>query len=207
MKKIIISLLLLFPLFAMAQKDAAVMLDNVVAAIKADAALQMDYTYTIFDEEGAVVYSDNGTMKLDNERYALDMDNMKIWCDGKTQWSYMKDIDEVYITAAGSDEAQNLSPLYIMETYRENYSLEIRPGTDNLHIVTLTAHDVEAEVNKLELLVNSETSRLAAMFIHMPGQGYAAVQLDNYVPGCKFASATYECPVGDFPTAEVIDMR
>ena len=186
MKKIIISLLLLFPLFAMAQKDAAVILDNVVAAIKADAALQMDYTYTIFDEEGAVVYSDNGTM---------------------TQWSYMKDIDEVYITAAGSDEAQNLSPLYIMETYRENYSLEIRPGTDNLHIVTLTAHDVEAEVNKLELLVNSETSRLAAMFIHMPGQGYAAVQLDNYVPGCKFASATYECPVGDFPTAEVIDMR
>ena len=115
MKKIIISLLLLFPLFAMAQKDAAVVLDNVVAAIKADAALQMDYTYTIFDEEGAVVYSDNGTMKLDNERYALDMDNMKIWCDGKTQWSYMKDIDEVYITAAGSDEAQNLSPLYIME--------------------------------------------------------------------------------------------
>lgn len=208
MRKIVLSLLLLSPLFALAQKDsAAALLDKVAATIKADAALQMDYTYIIYDDDDAVVYKDKGTMKLDGKRYALDMENMKVWCDGKTQWSYMKDIDEVYITAADSEEAENLSPLYIMEMYRENCSIERSDLDDGNVLVTMTMADVEAEVNKLELFVDAKTFRLTGMFVYMPGQGCIEVRLDNYVPKCKFAKDTYECRVMNFPTAEIVDMR
>lgn len=208
MRKIVLSLLLLSPLFALAQKDsAAALLDKVAATIKADAALQMDYTYIIYDDDDAVVYKDKGTMKLDGKRYALDMENMKVWCDGKTQWSYMKDIDEVYITAADSEEAENLSPLYIMEMYRENCSIERSDLDDGNVLVTMTMADVEAEVNKLELFVDVKTFRLTGMFVYMPGQGCVEVRLDNYVPKCKFAKDTYECRVMNFPTAEIVDMR
>jgi outer membrane lipoprotein-sorting protein len=208
MKRKVLVFLLMLPLLASAQKDgAAALLDKVVATIKSDAALQMDYTYTIYDEDDAVVYKDNGTMKLDNDRYMLDMENMKVWCDGKTQWSYMKDIDEVYITDADSEEAQNLSPLYIMEMYRENCSLVKTALEGDAVLVTMTAADVEAEVNKLELFVDAGTSRLTGMFVYMPGQGCVEVRLENYVPKCKFAKKTYECPVGIFPTAEIVDMR
>ena len=55
MKRIILLALLLLPLCVSAQKDAAALLDKVVAVIKADAALQMDYVYTIYDEDDAVV--------------------------------------------------------------------------------------------------------------------------------------------------------
>lgn len=208
MRKIVLSLLLLSPLFALAQKDsAAALLDKVAATIKADAALQMDYTYIIYDDDDAVVYKDKGTMKLDGKRYALDMENMKVWCDGKTQWSYMKDIDEVYITAADSEEAENLSPLYIMEMYRENCSIERSDLDDGNVLVTMTMADVEAEVNKLELFVDVKTFRLTGMFVYMPGQGCIEVRLDNYVPKCKSAKDTYECRVMNFPTAEIVDMR
>ena len=207
MKRIILLALLLFPLCVSAQKDAAALLDKVVAAIKADAALQMDYVYTIYDEDDAVVYSDNGTMKLDNNCYMLDMENMKVWCDGKTQWSYMKDVDEVYITDAASEEAQNLSPLYIVEMYRENSSLKFEERSSGVSLVTLTADDSEAEVNKIELLVDGKTNRLLSLYVYMPAQGFIEVQLQNYLPKCKFAKDTYVCPVKNFPTAEIVDMR
>lgn len=199
--------MLLLPIFAFSQSDAESLLDKVAASIRADAALQMDYTYIIYDEDDAVVYSDKGTMKLDNDRYVLDMENMKVWCDGKTQWSYMRDIDEVYITDADSEEAQNLSPLYIMEMYRDNYSIALKEIADDVSVITLSAADVEAEINRLELTVEHKTARLAGMFIYMPGQGCVEVQLDNYIPGRKFAKKTYECPVKDFSTAEIVDMR
>ena len=125
MKKIVFLFFALFPLVAVAQGSAEALLEKAVAVIKSDAAVQMDYDYTVYDDDGVIVYSDNGTMKLDNDRYSLVMENMKVWCDGKVQWSYMKDIDEVYITGADSEEAQNLSPLYIMEKYRENYSMAL----------------------------------------------------------------------------------
>ena len=208
MKRMLLFFLLLLPFLASAQSgDAAALLDKVSATIKADAALQMDYTYTIYDDDDAVLYKDKGTMKLCGSKYMLDMENMKVWCDGKTQWSYMKDIDEVYITAADSEEAQNLSPLYIMEMYRDNCSLEMTELGDGAVLVTMTMLDVDADVNRLELFVNAGTSRLTGMFVYMSGQGCVEVQLDNYVPGCKFADKAYVCPVDRFPTAEIVDMR
>ena len=68
MRNTILSFLLLCPLFAAAQNNAAALLDKIVSGMKADAALQLDYAYSVFDEDDAMVYSDNGTMKLDKER-------------------------------------------------------------------------------------------------------------------------------------------
>ena len=107
-------LLLFLPFVGFAQQpDADVLLDKVVATMKNDAPLQMDYSCTVYEDDGTVVFKDKGIMRLDGNCYSLVMDKMGVWCGGETQWSYMLDIDEVYITDAASDEAQNLSPLFI----------------------------------------------------------------------------------------------
>lgn len=205
MKKIVFLFFALFPLVAVAQGSAEALLEKAVAVIKSDAAVQMDYDYTVYDDDGVIVYSDNGTMKLDNDRYSLVMENMKVWCDGKVQWSYMKDIDEVYITDADSEEAQNLSPLYIMEKYRENYSMALVDKGASAMVV-LTSKESE-EVERLELVIDKETARLQSLFVYMPAQGKVEVFLNNYVAKCSFGRKEYECPVNAFPTAEIIDMR
>lgn len=208
MKRFVLSLLLMLPLAVMAQDDAAALLDKIIADIKAGAALQQDYSYTVYDEDDAVVYSDKGVLKLDNERYALDMENMKVWCDGFTQWSYMKDIDEVYITDAGSEEAQNLSPLYIMEAYRANYTLKLAEEQADVCVIVMTAKDVDAEINELKLYVyTGERPMLEGLEIYMSGQGFARITLGESKRGCKFGKDTYRCQVKDFPTAEIVDMR
>lgn len=206
MKKIVFLFFAFLPLFAVAQDGAEALLDKAVAAIRSDAAVQMDYDYTVYDDDDVIVYSDNGTMKLDNERYSLLMENMRVWCDGTTQWSYMKDIDEVYITGADSEEAQNLSPLYIMEKYRTGYTLALEDKGVSA-VVVLTAKDSEEEVSKLELNIDKKSARLHSLFIYMPAQGKVEVFLNNYVAKCSFGAKDYECPVNEFPTAEVIDMR
>lgn len=206
MKKIVFLFFALFPLVAVAQGSAEALLEKAVAVIKSDAAVQMDYDYTVYDDDDVIVYSDNGTMKLDNDRYSLVMENMKVWCDGKVQWSYMKDIDEVYITGADSEEAQNLSPLYIMEKYRENYSMALVDKGASAMVV-LTSKEPEEEIERLELVIDKETARLQSLFIYMPAQGKVEVFLNNYVAKCSFGRKEYECPVNAFPTAEIIDMR
>lgn len=208
MKRFVLSLLLILPFAVVAQDDAVALLDKIIADIKAGAALQQDYSYIVFDEDDAVVYSDKGVLKLDHERYALDMENMKVWCDGTTQWSYMKDIDEVYITDAGSEEAQNLSPLYIMEIYRKNYTLELGEEQAGIRILTMKAKDADAEINELKLFIDmGEPPVLTGMYIYMSGQGYAQIVLGESKRGCRFGKDTYRCQVKNFPTAEIVDMR
>ena len=199
--------MLLFPLLAVAQEDAAALLDRLVAKMKDDAPLQQEFIYMVYDDEGVLVCEDRGVLILDNERYTLDMENMKIWCDGAVQWSYMKDIDEIYITDADSDEAQNLSPIYIMEKYREGYSLELCDDGIGMPIVDMTSCDADADVTRIQLFVDVDMLVLEAMSISMASQGRVHVHLGRSTKGHKFAKSVYKCPVKEFPTAEIVDMR
>ena len=96
MKNRFVLLLFFIPFSGIAQVlDADAVLDKAVAVMNADAPLQMDYSYTVYDEDNSVVMKDNGMMRLDGERYSVVMDKMGVWCDGETQWSYMLEIDEI----------------------------------------------------------------------------------------------------------------
>ena len=199
-------LLLFLPFFASAQVyDADKLLDKAVEAMKKDSPLQMDYSYTVYDETGDEVLEDKGVMRLDGNRYSVVMDKMGVWCDGKTQWSYMLEIDEIYITGASSDEAQNLSPLFIMENYSKGSS-KTAVLQDGMAVLTLQSMQ-DNTIEKVELYVDSEAARLKAMNVFMPGQGHIEIMLDKYQIKCNFADDVYRCPVEEYSTAEVVDMR
>ena len=206
MKRTVFFLLLLFPLLLPAQEKAEAFLDRAVKAMKDDSAVQMDYTYTVYDENGKVVQADKGLLRLNGNSYSLLMDDMKVWCNGVAQWSYMADINEIYITDAGSAEAQNFSPLAVMEMYTQGYnlSMELQGGVVS---VVLEAASPEQEVASVELLFNRSDNRLTTMFISLRGMGHIAVELTNYLAKCNFPAGDYECPLSSFPAAEVVDMR
>lgn len=206
MKYINLFLLLLLPFVGFSQQlDADALLDKVVETMKNDAPLQMDYSYTVYDDDGTVLLKDKGVMRLEGNRYSLVMDKMGVWCDGETQWSYMLDIDEVYITDAASDEAQNLSPLYIVENYRKGCSKKAEMQNGML-LVTLQSVD-GGEIEKVLLGVDAEDNRLKTMTIFMAGQGYIDVLLDKYQINCIFASDVYKCPIEELGASDIIDMR
>lgn len=206
MKYINLFLLLLLPFVVFSQQlDADALLDKVVETMKNDAPLQMDYSYTVYDDDGTVLLKDKGVMRLEGNRYSLVMDKMGVWCDGETQWSYMLDIDEVYITDAASDEAQNLSPLFIIENYRKGCSKKAEMQNGML-LVTLQSVD-GGEIEKVLLGVDAEDNRLKTMTIFMAGQGYIDVLLDKYQINCIFASDVYKCPIEELDASDIIDMR
>ena len=206
-KYILLLLAVMFQLPVIAQNvDADALLDKVAANIKADSPVRMDYSYMVCDDDGELLQSDKGVIYIDNSRYALLMQDMKVWCDGATQWSYMREIDEIYITDASSDEAQNLSPLYIVECYRDGYGASLL-DKGSAWMVELKAADDEADVEKVELLITKNDNRLVQMLVYMPGQGCIDVELDGYVPACGAGIQTFECPLEEFAGVEVIDMR
>ncbi len=202
---LLLAIMLCLPLSAQ-RVDADALLDKVAADIKDNAPVRMDYSYKVYDDDGELLQVDKGMLCVDNERYALLMENMMVWCNGVAQWSYMREIDEIYVTEASSDEAQNLSPLYVVECYRDGYKSSLTDRGD-CWFVKLQAADEEADVEKVELLVSKSNNRLEAMFIYMSGQGMVEVLLDGYTPKCVVPDDSFECPLDEFPGVEVVDMR
>ncbi len=195
------------PLFSqVVTDDANAVLDKALAGIKADLPVRMDYCYEVRDDNRELLQGDKGIIYIDDNRYALLMQDMKVWCDGATQWSFMREINEVYITDAASDEAQNLSPLYVMEHYREGYSVSA-VSKNGFVTVQLKSIGENNGVDCVELYISERNNRLLAMNINMPGQGRIEVKLDGYVAKCGATDSVFECPLAEYDDAEIIDMR
>lgn len=201
----IIFLMLPFLLFAQ-QTAVTELLEQAVMKIEADAAVQMTFSYVLLDEDGNEQFADAGSLKLDGERYSLLISPMKLWCDGKAQWSYITANNEIYITEAGSEEAQIYNPAYLMGLYKKGYDCKMeRDGGNN--VITLVSASDEPSFEKVVVALDEKTLRPVAMSVYMNGQGCTRITINGYKPGCMFDDRVYRCPLEDFPGAEVVDMR
>lgn len=202
-------------LFADDNKSVAVtLLDKAVEAIKADVGVQMDFTYEFSDANGDVHVTDKGFFCVDNcpenkdiQLYTLQMQQMKIWCNGKKQWNYMAQTNEVYLTAANSDEAQSLSPLYLMQLYKSgdyNCSADAKSGNS---VVTLTSANEETEFNKIFVTLDTKTLHLERITLVDRDGNSIEIVINAYKSDCKFESHLFEFPANEYSDAELIDMQ
>ncbi len=202
--------LILAPLFVAAQENGATrILDTAVAKIKADAGVQMHFTITMNDGTGEEIYDDKGVMKMDGEKYALLTDQMKLWCDGETQWSYIVQNNEIYVSEPNADDARAFSPVHIMQLYKSGFRCELYSAgaTAKVDAVKMTAVARDSEIRKAIIFINKQTGQPVELKVDYENGSSADIVVDTYKTKCKFAIKEFRCRVKEYRGAEVVDMR
>lgn len=200
---------LFVPAMIIAQEDARNILDRAVAAIKSDAGVRLDFTITLYDLSGDEQFRDKGVLKIDGGRYALLSDQMKLWCDGETQWSYIASNNEIYISEPNADDARTFSPVHIMELYKEGYksSVDKKLSTAKSYAVTLVANARGLEIEKVTLLLNKQTVQPEKLEVSYENGTSASIEISSYKAKCKFSTKEFRCREKDFRGVEFVDMR
>lgn len=205
--------ILLFPLALFAQNDGKGMLDKAVEKLIADYPLQMTFVVSVHDESGALRFVDEGCMKIDKkddslvaDRYQLLMNNMKVWCDGATLWSYMEPTDETYILAPDDESARIFSPVHLMQLYKLGYSCTLKKEGES-NVVTLLSQSADNDFGKIDVVLNSATLRPEKIVIYIEGEGTTELKIATYWPRCNFEKRIFTYPKEDYPDAEIVDMR
>lgn len=213
MRKFLI-LLLMLPLALYADNDKAVkVLDTAVAKLKSDTGVQMEFVYSVFDADASLQFSEKGILLIDSDRlvkgkecFALLLEQLKIWCNGTAQWNYSGQTNEIYITDADSEEAQNLSPIYIMQLYKNGYGCSMKEEAKRC-VITLLPVDAEREFSQVVVTIEKESLKPVTIVLYMNGNGSAEIVMNNYKTGCAFNIKQFTCPLDEYPDAEVVDMR
>ena len=202
-------MLLSFPAILFAQGDARKLLDKAVAAIKADAGVRMDFKFTLYDSSGEEQYDDNGVLKIDGEKYSLLSDQMKLWCDGATQWSYIAANNEIYISEPNADDARVFSPVHIMELYKEGYksSVDKKLSTAKSDAVVLMANGRGLEIEKVTILLDKQSAQPEKLDVVYENGASASIKINSYKGKCSFSTKEFRCREKDFRGVEFVDMR
>ena len=199
-KTLILWMLALLPFCLSAQNDAkaAEVLDQALTHLSGNSGIRADFQGT-----------ENGFLLLKGEKFYMNNGNIQSWYDGKTQWSYIADTEEVTISHPTHEELQGINPYLILIRYKEDFAYtykgsQTRNGVKGHEIVLSPQKSGNREI--IRVFISKEHQPLA-MKIEQDGRTFSEINITNYQTDLKLADETFRFNKSLFPDAEIIDLR
>ena len=151
----------------------------------------------------------SGTMYLKGNKFQMTTPEMITWFNGKTQWSYIKDNQEVNVSNPTSEELSTINPYAFLNLYKKGYHYglkEVKLRGKDSYEVHLRA---ESAAQKLtDIIINVDKSNNAPMCIRLKQNNtWTRIIITNFAAGQKLKDALFTFNSKDYPQAEVIDLR
>ena len=190
----------LLPLCISAQTDAkaAEVLDKALAELTNNSGIRADFEGT-----------ESGYLLLKGEKFYLNNGNIQSWYDGKTQWSYVTDTEEVNISHPTPEELQGINPYHILMRYKTDFDYtykgsQTRNGVKGHEIILTPKHSNNQELIRVFI---SHAHQPLAMKIEQNGETMSEINVTNYQRNQKLVDEMFRFNKSLYPNAEVIDLR
>ena len=200
MKKIALVLMcLFFGLMAEAQ-DATKILDNSAATLRAAGNVKIGFTMEV--DGGA----STGYIKLQRQKFVINMGGTITWFDGKTMWTYVKANEEVNVTNPSADAVAKMNPYAFLSFYKKGYTVKMGKGTAKEHEVLLTGKSGSPYTN---VVVRINKSTQYPTFIKMTSSKGAVttIRCNSFLKNQKYKDSTFQFNKKNYPDAEIVDLR
>jgi len=192
-------------------QDARAILDKASDAYNKSGAVTAKFTLDARDTKAKTTYSYDGTAYMKGDKFKIEIPDAVTWFDGKTQWVYVKDTEEVNISSPTGDELQAISPSVLFNIYKKGFNLvykgEKRSGGKNVQEIELTPQKKGSEFTKIIVEIN-KADNLFSKITAIDKSGMENIlTIKSYQAGVNHSDTLFQFNKKDYPQAEIIDLR
>lgn len=187
-------------------------LDELSKKNKALISMKVDFSYNLYNQTEKIDETQKGNVSIKGSKFILDIAGQKIVCNGKTQWTYIKDADEVQIDNAPdpSKKADALNPAQIFTIYetgfKYKYDKEDSYKTKPVHVIKLFPTDANAKAyHTIILAVYKIENQFAYIQILSKDGNRYTYYLDKFTANPELTDNDFNFDVTK--AGEVIDLR
>jgi outer membrane lipoprotein-sorting protein len=182
---------------SMAQTAKSV-LDKAAANITVKTGIQAKFKMT------GSMGNTSGTIAIKGKKFHATTPQAIVWFDGKTQWTYMKNNDEVNVTNPTEAQLQAINPYNFINLYKNGYDYTLnKSGKD--FVLHLTASSKDKKIKELFITVNKNTYTPTQVKL-LQNKKWTIFDISD-VKKQNLPDAQFRFNAKDFPNAEVIDLR
>lgn len=171
------------------------------AALKS--APSLTATFLLDSDNGQIP----GSLTMSGRCFKLITDRLSIWYDGKTQWTYIPDNEEVSITEPTADELLETNPVEIINASMSNYSGRVVSTDGNVRTIELKPLKAGGSIVSAELSIDTARNlptRIVAVFTN--GSRLIA-NIANVRIGKAIGRSAFVYDTKLNPSAETVDLR
>ena len=199
MERIVIFLLFsLFTLSPLTAQSAKQVLDKTAAVVTAKSGAQAQFTISGPNLNTA------GTISIKGQKFHASTPQAVIWFDGKTQWTYMKQNEEVNVANPTEAQLQAINPYTFIYMYKNgyDYTMTKKGGSYEVH---LTAKEKSRGIQEMYIVVNQKSYTPSQVRMKQ-SKGWTTIDISNFKK-TDLSDGIFRFNSKDFPKAEVIDLR
>lgn len=152
-----------------------------------------------------------GSIRLKGNRFVLDAGGLRTWYDGKTQWTYLEQTNEVNIAEPTEAELQALNPYAWLDLYKQGYSLTL-DGTTAVQgvykVVMTTTNQRQRDLQSIVVMIDrtSFQPKVVSIAGH-GGRDLTVISIDSFVARQNFPDSLFAFDRSQYPDAEIVDLR
>lgn len=153
--------------------------------------------------------SQSGKLLLKGEKFQLTTQDVTTWFDGQTQWSYLKQNEEVNISTPTPEELRAINPYTWLSLYKQGFNyrysgVKTREGKQG-HEIVLTPQ-TKQDIQSITLLIGSDYEPIYIGILPTEGQMQEFI-VHNYRTQLNLNDNAFRFDKSKYPNAEIIDMR
>ena len=199
MKKTLFAITMLLLCMGVHAESAKKILDKAAATVSNPGGVQANFQM-ISKQFG----STSGTISIKGKKFHAATPQAIVWFDGKTQWTYMKQNDEVNVSNPTEAELQAINPYNFINIYKQGFKLSSKK-VNNSYEVHLKATDKKRKIQEMYIIVDQQSYR--PTHVKMCQNGKWSVLLISSLKSTSLSDGLFQFNAKDYPQAEVIDLR
>lgn len=192
------------------QLDARGILDRTADAFRKAGGVEVEFTVQTYTR-GRLQGTSAGTIRLKGEKFVLDAEGVKTWFDGRTQWSYLENSDEVNVSEPTPQELQSINPYALLSLYKQGYQIKFgqaeKYNGKPAYEVVMTADSKRNDLQSSILYIDKDKLQPLAISMTDKSGSSVKVNIKSYKTGRQYADALFRFDKKVYPRAEVIDLR
>ncbi len=198
-KLFFISLCLLLSLSCWAQNEqqARKVLDRAAAIINHRGGAKANFT--VFSNK----MKTSGSIAIKGSKFLVATPQAMVWYNGKTQWSYMRQNNEVNITTPNQSQKAQMNPYVFVNCYKKGYRMSMK-DVGNSKEVHLTATG-KNPISQMYIIVDNKTGVPSHVKMKLNGS-WTVIVISNFKTA-NLSDSSFNFNAKEFPHAEVIDLR
>lgn len=174
---------------------------------------QIDFTLKALNRQQQTTINEKGVLIVEpkTNKFHITMSGQEIISDGKSQWTILKEEQEVQVSDVDPSASESLTPATIFTFYKKGYkyvSTKVeRSGNKQLNVIDLTPEDAKKQFFKVRLRIDKATNQIYDVVVFDKNGSSYTYTIQNLVPNIKIAAKTFIFDKVNYPDLEVVDLR
>jgi outer membrane lipoprotein-sorting protein len=194
-----------------AQNQALALLEKAGETYNKTSGVHAEFSIEVFEFGGESAAQIQGQIQLKGDKFKLDVGEMITWFDGKNQWFYLVNIQEVNLSNPAPEDLIMINPVMVFQLYKygfdARYAGEKKLGTKIAQHVELIPQEQHSDIQRIEVWFDKQTHRPLRISIRNKDLSGSLINIDKYIIDQEYPDAMFVFQQKAYPGAVVIDLR